>query len=90
MEIEIIKTDNPDVVIERRIQEKEINIMELKDNLEKTIFDRDNIIFDEIDENYPENIKSIIKENNIKKYEQKIEYDFIINNLQNKIDILCE
>lgn len=90
MEIEIIKTDNPDIVIERRIEDKEINIRELKDNLEKTIFDRDNIIFDEIDENYPENIKSIIKENNIKKYEQKMEYDFIINNLQNKIDILCE
>ena len=90
MEIEIIKTDNPDIVIERRIEDKEINIRELKDNLEKTIFDRDNIIFDEIDENYPENIKSIIKENNIKKYEQKMEYDFIINNLQNRIDILCE
>lgn len=62
--MEIIKTDNPDIVIERTINEKEIDISKL--NIRKAIIEEaiSNINLLEIDENYPQEVKIILEEKN--------------------------
>ncbi|MFA5528617.1 MAG: hypothetical protein WC996_08360 [Peptostreptococcales bacterium] len=61
---QIIKTDNPDIIIERSVIDKEINIKDLeKEILElKNQLNQFNML--EVNEQYPDEIKEIIYEKN--------------------------
>jgi hypothetical protein len=85
MEIEIIKTENPDVVIERRIQEKEINLNDLeirKNMVQDQISQMVELI---IDENFPDEIKQIIEEKNNLIRAEKFQYEMELQNIKNDL-----
>ena len=62
--IEIIKTEDENIVIERKITDTEINIQELKDRIIFLQEKLNEIIDVEIADFYPEEVKEIIFENN--------------------------
>lgn len=85
MEIEIIKTDNPDVVIERRIQEKEINLNDLeirKNMVQDQISQMVELI---IDKNFPDEIKQIIEEKNNLIRAERFQYEMELQNIENDL-----
>ena len=62
--IQIIKTENPDVVIERKTINREINIKELEDSISELQGALDDIVDIEILDIYPEEVKNLIIERN--------------------------
>lgn len=62
--IEIIKTENPDVVIQRKTVDTEVNLQALRER--KAMFEEQlaNIVLLEIDESFPDYVKDILREKN--------------------------
>ena len=87
---EIIKTDNPDIVIERVVIDKEYNIKSLEDEVKHLSNQLNDLRYIEVKEEYDDAVKNIIKDKN---YEIELERVYIesqIIDLQNKLNELNE
>lgn len=90
MATEIIKTDDPNIVIERTVVDKEKNLLVLQNRISELNQLRDGLIDIIILKVYPEEVKKMIEARNAEYFEQRLDIDNEIESINNEIKRLWQ